>query len=1065
MNKNIIGFNRWQHVWACCMVLMLQACGGDGSGQTASTMPPDTFVQPTQTASPIGSPLPSPSPTSPGSTSSPEPSPTPTVELPPLSGLPGLTALPQQTLAFGPATPLDTSKLSPTVTAVADGDWSNASTWNTARVPADSDIVAIPAARRVELRAVTAKLGGLWIQGRLTLADQGGTLLNTRFAAIAGVLQAGSEAQPIVNSVGIELWGTNVSEDVMGMGTKGLMVMSGGLLKLHGAPRLSWTKLDASAAAGSSRITLKDDTGSWRAGDKVVIASGTLDPRDSQVLTLTKVNGKQIEFTPALAKPRYGVLQTYEGKVLDQRPSVSLLTRNLFVRGASDSDVNAFGGHIMVMAGGHGQISGIELTRMGQRGLAGRYPLHWHEAKDRDGSYAIGNSINGSFQRAVVLHSTNKIQVDGNVAYDVSNHAYVWAEDGDEVGNTMTRNVGVLVRSPEERHFAFPLNNPFFLNSSQGEARSAVFWGRSMSQHVLRDNISAGALDGFGYFVDLFTPAPDSTLDGSGMVFDGNVAHSTYLTFVSGNQINYPEATRGHGLMITTGAEDRAQYVFQRFTGYNNMSGAWLEDRASVLKDSIVADNAVGVIVLRGVVDGVTIVGRSENSYVFPRTVLSVANDAQAGIQIASSDHGGKRAPLIKNVTVINQPDTAILWDGDNVAPGASFGQVRLVNTPRLLLASEPAKLRGLTEFFDRPNYGFEDEKGLVLGNGVRAHVMQADTNYMDPTCTTVTSIYAVVCPTERSIWVSANQDLSFYESSGQLSFLRYWEMRDPSYEEVGHAGLLGAGRRYESTGVAGTRLALQFSDALGKSVELALPSNAVPTRAIQGSLSITQAGALSELRGASVSSWFYDATGKKLYFRFVGSAVREQVVIEAPFIASIPSGRLAEATNSNAAVGFNYQVHANTADYRFRYPIPAESPVRRGTLSAATINNPPFLNSAASGDTTVIRGYVFAPEDGIYRIGLWGGGGGTSIWVGNEWVMGEPWAFINSNNLRNDQLVTEFQARQPYRPFALRAGWHAVTVVHAKMPANTEGNYMHLRWTTPSNDSTWVYPQWKAGL
>ncbi len=1036
-------------------MVLLQACGG-GGGASSTAAAPGTVSQPTGATTPPGSGTnpgdPGTTPVDPGTTA---------INLPALTGLPGLTNAPATSPLFAAAASLDTSKAPPAIIAAANGLWSNPDTWNLKRLPADNDVVSIPKNISVSLASATAKLGGLWLQGRLDFSNVDGVLLNTRFTMITGTLQAGSDAQPFSRKAAIELWGNDITQTMMGMGTKNLAVLAGGMLKLHGENRLAWTKLDANAAAGSTRLTLKDDASSWRVGDKIVIASGSIDPRDAQVLTITAVNQKQIDVSPALAKSRYGSLQTFNGKTLDQRPAIGLLSRNLIVRGAPDSDAIAFGGHIMVMAGGHAQVTGVELQRMGQRGLPGRYPIHWHEAGDRAGSYAIANSINVSFQRAVVVHSSSQVLVDSNVSYDVSNHAFVWAEDGDEVGNVLTRNLSVLVRTPEEKHFAFPINNAFFANSSQGESRAAGFWGRSMSKHVLRDNISAGSLEGFGFFVDLFTPAPDSPVDGSGMIFDGNTAHSTLVTFVTGNQINYPEATRGHGLMVTTGASPDIDHVFQNYTGYQNVSGAWLEDRATVLKNSIVADNGSGVIVLRGVVDGVTVVGNSANTTPTPRMVASVKTNSPAGIQVAGSNHGGKRVPLIRSATIVNQQGAGILWDPENISPAAAFNQVQFVNTPTKLLVSPTDRF----EFAEPPNHGFKDMAGVVSGSGAPSVVMMPDTTLFDASCTNNNSVPAVVCPLSSLLIAHASQSLDLIEAAGQITYLRYYNVEGDSMPLQGAASWVGVGKQYVARGVTGNSLTLNFDESAGKTVEIALPASSAPSRIVQSTQAVPSAGSLGTLRSSGSTAYFYDAGQKQIVLRYVGVLASQKIEITAAFVANTTIGRLAMATSSSGANGFDYSVYANSASYQLRYGIPGGNASRSARVGNTTVNDPSFLNTSTARDTTVIRGYVYAPDDGIYRFALWGNGGGTSVLIGDSWVMGQPWAFINSNDIVNNALTNQVVSFQVNRAFALRAGWHPITVVHAKMPENTQGNSLHMRWSQPSNPDTWVYPSWKAAL
>lgn len=68
------------------------------------------------------------------------------------------------------------------------------------------------------------------------------------------------------------------------------------------------------------------------------------------------------------------------------RAEVGLLSRNVKIQGDAESETGGFGGHIMVMNGGssccltsgRGFIEGVELYRMDQEKIVGRYPMHWH---------------------------------------------------------------------------------------------------------------------------------------------------------------------------------------------------------------------------------------------------------------------------------------------------------------------------------------------------------------------------------------------------------------------------------------------------------------------------------------------------------------------------------------------------------------------------------------------------------------------------------------------------------------------------------------------------------------
>jgi hypothetical protein len=987
--------------------------------------------------------------------------PSPPPALPPLPNTqPGLTPPPNQPLNIPVTAPL-APNVTPTITASSDGRWDNIATWG-GKLPAANDVVAIPRGRSVELIGNTPELQGLWVDGTLRFGDAD-IKLSSRYVVVSGRFQVGTETQPYTKKAEITLFGTDENQAIAGMGTKFIGVTNGGVLKLHGEQRLSWTQLASSVTVGATSITLKDDAGTWRKGDQIVLAASGFDPRESEVVTVTDVNGSSVTFTPALKYARVAHLETIEGRVLDERPAVGLLSRNIVVRGAADSEANAFGGHVMVMAGGNAQISGVELTKMGQRGRLGRYPMHWHVAGDRSGNYLMSSAIHDSFQRAAVVHSTNNVSIDGNVAYDIPNHAFVWAEDGDEFGTQMTRNLGMLIRSPEEQHFAFPINNPLFGNSSQSEQRSAVFWGRSYDRHVIRGNISAGVLDGFGFFFDLFTPAPQGDDEGSSLVFDGNVAHSTYNAFPRGNQINYPEATTGHGLMVTNGSSGKYEHVFRNFLGYHNVNGAWLEERSTRLKDSLLADNGIGVIVHRGVIDGAVIVGKSGNPTPVPGISASISFGIRAGINVGGSNHGGKRAPIIENATIVNQEGVGVLWDLDHISPAALVKNVRFVNTPERLIVHDPLRF----EFPDGPSFGLNDPNGQILGDGASVRWTMYDSSTIGPRCKEVTNVRAFACARDSSFVLKSDEVISLADSQGRVVGLRRFDYNDNTMPEDGAVSLVAGNERYEVIiDNPTTRLRLTLEDAANQTLELSFAASSAASKVTQGAQSVPSVGSLSALRAAAGSAHFYDAATGRVYVRLVSSSAQSQsVMLEGNFLANPDARNGLAAVNlpTGAVTGFSSAVHPGLAQSKLRQTIPTTMPSRTATHDADVIDGSStntVLSGSGSGEVTVLRAYVNAPVDGIYRFALWGGGGGTALFVGDTWVMGQPWAFINGNFVKGGQFEPDvYPYLHPNGRVALKAGWHAITMVHAKLPENREGNTLLLRWATPQNPDLWVYP------
>ena len=100
---------------------------------------------------------------------------------------------------------------------------------------------------------------------------------------------------------------------------------------------------------------------------------------------------------------------------------------------------DTFGGHVMAREGfASFRVENAELYNLGQQGVAGRYPLHWHMAGrvSPDTSYVRSNSLHHNFQRCVVCHGTMGCRVEDNVAFETLGHCY-FLEDGVEADTVL----------------------------------------------------------------------------------------------------------------------------------------------------------------------------------------------------------------------------------------------------------------------------------------------------------------------------------------------------------------------------------------------------------------------------------------------------------------------------------------------------------------------------------------------------------------------------------------------------------------------------------------------------
>lgn len=354
--------------------------------------------------------------------------------------------------------------------------WSDPATWGGDK-PEAGDAVTIPHDWHLILDEDTPALGGILLNGTLEFARQD-LALTADWIMVHGALVVGSEAEPFTHRATITLTGSNPDESIMDMGTRGIMVM-GGALELHGQPpALTWTKINAHAAAGTSSLTLAEETG-WQAGDQVVVApTDFFGVSETERFTLESSEGDLISLDAPLAAARWGRLQyvtpsgmsespgtpvdtPMEGTptTLDERAEVGHLTRNIVIQAPDDAlwQTQGFGVHVMVMdEGGEAQIDGVEIRRGGQRGRLGRYPFHWHMLSysatafiaDAMGQYFRNSVVNESANRGIVIHGTNGVTVADNVVYDVRGHG-IFTEDAVERRNNITGNLVLRVRNPQ----------------------------------------------------------------------------------------------------------------------------------------------------------------------------------------------------------------------------------------------------------------------------------------------------------------------------------------------------------------------------------------------------------------------------------------------------------------------------------------------------------------------------------------------------------------------------------------------------------------------------------------
>jgi hypothetical protein len=86
------------------------------------------------------------------------------------------------------------------------------------------------------------------------------------------------------------------------------------------------------------------------------------------------------------------------------------------------------------------QISNTRIEKCGQRGIMGKYCMHFDNLNDCPDCLLEGNAIETSHARGIVVHATHRSVVQDNVLWNVRG-AGIYVEDGNEMYNSIKYNV------------------------------------------------------------------------------------------------------------------------------------------------------------------------------------------------------------------------------------------------------------------------------------------------------------------------------------------------------------------------------------------------------------------------------------------------------------------------------------------------------------------------------------------------------------------------------------------------------------------------------------------------
>jgi len=468
----------------------------------------------------------------------------------------------------------------PTVSSAASGQWSDAATWSTKKVPGVNDRVAIAAGHNVVYDA-SSEVKCVDVRGHLSFATTASTRLKTNNLMVEdqGYLEIGSAAQPIAPNATAEIVIADQKIDrQLDPAELGAGIESLGKITMHGAVKTpTFVRLSAEPLAGQTTLTVDQPVESWKPGDRIVIPD-TRQLRDNQrgdnyqpqdeKLQITAVNGTHITLTAPLKFDHKGA-RSGDDK-LEFLPHIGNLTRNVVVRSENPAGTR---GHMIFMSRADIDLRYVEVREMGRTKLGvldntefdndgkltklgtnqiGRYAIHFHHDFGPQQTPAngyqftlVGNAVDSAPKWGVTVHNSHYGLIENNVVYN-THGAGIVTEDGTESFNVFDHNFAM--RSGGSGDFA-PRSGYSGAGADPG-GEGAGFWFRGPNNYI-RNNVAANA-DTFGFGLaagalgDVRIPSfkgadmsndketkPIDTTDAVVLEFTGNEAYGAIQTGVA----------------------------------------------------------------------------------------------------------------------------------------------------------------------------------------------------------------------------------------------------------------------------------------------------------------------------------------------------------------------------------------------------------------------------------------------------------------------------------------------------------------------------------------------------
>ncbi|KAL7836298.1 hypothetical protein AOLI_G00275820 [Acnodon oligacanthus] len=392
-------------------------------------------------------------------------------------------------------------------------------------------------------------------------------------------------------------------------------------------------------------LNLQDDISSWRASERIVMASTDYSMHQAEEFTLLPCPHCTKRQVRIQGKPQF----THMGEIVDgvdMRAEVALLSRNILIQGEMERSCYAnnwcqyfshdtFGGHIKILGNFTSvHLSQVELKHMGQQAVRGSYPIHFHLCGDVDQrggynqpTYLDSLSIHHSFSRCVTIHATNGLLVRDTVGYDALGHCF-FLEDGIEQRNTFFHNLGLVTKPgtilPTDRNDTMCTEirdrvYKGYVPSPATECKAvSTFWIANPNNNLI-NNAAAGSQDAGIWYIfhnastgDTHGLVPETKAELTPLgIFYNNRVHSNFkagLFIDKGVKTTNATSTDPREYLCldnnarfrphedSDSSKPRVAALIDTLISFkNNDLGAWIRGGDIIIQNSGFADNGVGL--------------------------------------------------------------------------------------------------------------------------------------------------------------------------------------------------------------------------------------------------------------------------------------------------------------------------------------------------------------------------------------------------------------------------------------------------------------------------------------